>query len=54
MALTYPNKYKKDIDPETWDTAKIDPANAEEKDLNGFLLHRMAHYEDSEYNNTIL
>ena len=54
MVLTYPNKYEKDIDPETQNTAIIDPVNAKQQDLNGFLLHRMAHYEDSKYNDTIL
>src|SRR6266581_1641378 len=44
MALTYPKKYKEDIDP----------TNAKQKDLNGFLLYHIIHYTDSEYNNTIL
>ena len=54
MALTYPKKYEKDINPETWDIAIIDPATVEQQDLNGFLLHRMAHYKDSEYTDTML
>jgi hypothetical protein len=54
MALIYPKKYKKDINPETWDTAIINPENVNEWDLNGFLLHRMAYYKDSKYNNTAL
>ena len=54
MALTYPKKYEDDINPETWNKAEIDPANAKQQDLNGFLLHRMAHYKDSEYNDTML
>jgi len=54
MALTYPKKYKEDINPKTWNKAIIDLANANEQDLNGFLLHRMAHYKDSEYNDTAL
>ena len=53
MALTYPKKYEKDINPETWDT-DIDPANAKQQDLNGFLVYRMVHYTDSEYNNAML
>ena len=53
MALTYPKKYEEDIDPKTWNK-DIDPANAEQKDLNGFLLYHIVHYTDSEYNNTIL
>jgi predicted Ser/Thr protein kinase len=54
MALTYPKKYKKDINLEIWDTAIINSENANERDLNGFLLHRMAYYKDSEYNDTVL
>src|SRR6266700_443314 len=54
MALTYPKKYENDINPDTWDRAIIDFANAEQQDLNGFLLHRMAHYKDSEYDDTML
>ena len=54
MALTYPKKYKKDINPETWDTAIINPENVNKQDLNGFLLHHMTHYKDNEYNNTTL
>ncbi len=53
MALTYPKKYEEDINPKTWNK-DIDPVNAEQKDLNGFLLYHMAHYIDSEYNNTML
>jgi hypothetical protein len=54
MALTYPKKYEEDINPKTWNKAIIDLTNASEQDLNGFLLHRMAHYKDSEYNDTAL
>ena len=32
----------------------MDFANANKQDLNGFLLYRIVHYKDSEYNNTIL
>ena len=54
MALTYPKKYEKDINPKTWNKAIIDFAKAKLQDLNGFLLHRMAHYKDSKYDNTAL
>ena len=54
MALTYPKKYEKDINPETWDTAIINPENVNKQDLNRFLLHRIAHYKDSEYDDTAL
>jgi len=37
-----------------WDKAIIDFANAKQQDLNGFLLHCMAHYGDSKYDNTML
>ena len=54
MALTYLKKYKKDINLEIWDTAIINLKNINEQDLNGFLLHHIAHYKDSKYNNTVL
>ena len=54
MALTYPKKYEKDINLKTWNKAIIDFAKAKPQDLNGFLLHRIAHYKDSKYENTIL
>ena len=54
MVLTYPKKYKKDINLEIWNKAIIDFANTNKQDLNGFLLHYMAHYKDSKYNNTTL
>ena len=54
MALTYLKKYKKHINLEIWDTAIINPENVNKQDLNGFLLYHIAHYKDSEYNNTIL
>jgi len=53
MALTYPKKYEKDIDLKTWNR-DINLANAKPQDLNGFLLYRMAHYKDSEYDDTAL
>ena len=54
MVLTYPKKYEKDINPKTWNKAIIDFTKAKPQDLNGFLLHRMAHYKDSEYDNAAL
>ena len=54
MALIYPKKYKKHINLEIWDTAIINLENINEQDLNGFLLYRITHYKDSEYNNTAL
>ena len=53
MALTYPKKYKKDINPKT-QNKDINYANAKQKDLNGFLLYYIVYYIDSEYNNTML
>ena len=54
MALTYPKKYKKDINLEIWDKNILNFVNAKPQDLNGFLLHRIAHYKDSEYNDSML
>ena len=54
MALTYPKKYENDINPNIQDRAIINFVNAKQQDLNGFLLHHIAHYKDSEYNNTML
>ena len=54
MALIYLLKYEQDINPETWNTVEIDPTKPQAKDLNGFLLYRIAHYKDSEYNDTML
>ena len=54
MALTYLEKYKKDINLKIWGTAIINPLNINQQDLNGFLLHRITHYKDSKYNNTVL
>ena len=54
MALTYLKKYKNDINPNIQDRAIINFINTEQQDLNGFLLHRIAHYKNSKYNNTIL
>ena len=54
MALTYPKKYKNNINLNTQDRAIINFANTKQQDLNGFLLYYIAHYKDSEYNDTIL
>jgi len=54
MALTYPKKYKEDINLKIWNKAIINLANANEQDLNRFLLYRIAYYKDSEYNDTAL
>jgi len=54
MALTYPKKYEKDINLKIWNKEIIDFANAKQQDLNGFLLYRMAHYKDSEYDDIAL
>ena len=53
MALTYPKKYKEDINPKI-QNKDIDPINAKQKDLNGFLLYHIVYYTDSKYNNTML
>ena len=53
MALTYLKKYKEDINPKI-QNKNINPINAKQKDLNGFLLYYIVNYTDSEYNNTIL
>jgi hypothetical protein len=54
MALTYPKKYKEDINLKIWNKAIADFVNANKQDLNGFLLYCMVHYKDSKYNNTTL
>ena len=54
MALTYLKKYKEDINLKIQKKAIIDFTNANKQDLNRFLLHRIAHYKDSKYNNTVL
>ena len=54
MALTYPKKYENDINLDIQNRAIINFANTEQKNLNGFLLHRMAHYKVSEYDDTML
>ena len=53
MALTYPKKYKKDINLEIQDT-DINPVNGKQQDLNGFLVYYIVHYIDREYKDTIL
>ena len=54
MALTYPKKYKKYINPKIQDIAIINSENVNKQDLNGFLLYRITHYKDSEYDDTAL
>ena len=54
MALTYPKKYENDINPETWNTDITNLEDANQQDLNGFLVYRMVHYKDSKYEDTIL
>ena len=54
MALTYLKKYKNDINLETWNTNITNLKDVNQQDLNGFLLHRIIYYKDSEYNNTML
>jgi hypothetical protein len=54
MALTYLKKYKKHINLKIWDTAIINLENVNEQDLNRFLLYYIAHYKDSEYDDTAL
>ena len=53
MASTYLKKYKKDINLEIQDI-DIDPINAKQQDLNGFLIYHIVHYTDSKYNNIML
>ena len=53
MALTYLKKYENNINPEI-QNRDINPVNAKQQDLNRYLLHYIAHYIDSEYNNTML
>ena len=54
MALTYLKKYKKDINLKIQNKAIINFIKAKPQDLNRFLLHYIAHYKDSKYNNIIL
>jgi hypothetical protein len=54
MALTYPKKYEEDINLKTWNKDITNPEDANEQDLNGFLLYCIAQYTDSEYNDTVL
>ena len=53
MALTYPKKYKDDINLKT-QNRDINPTTAKQQDLNGFLLHYIVYYKDSKYNNIML
>ena len=54
MALTYLKKYKKHINPEIQNTAIINLKNVNKQDLNRFLLYHIAHYKNSEYDDTAL
>ena len=54
IALTYPKKYEKDINLKIQDKDIFNFANAKLQNLNRFLLHRIAHYKDSKYNDSIL
>ena len=54
MALTYPKKYKKDLNLKIQNKAIIDFTNTNKQDLNGFLLYYIVYYKDSKYNNTAL
>ena len=54
MASTYPKKYEKDINLKIQDKDILNFVNAKPQDLNEFLLHYIAHYKDSKYNNSIL
>ena len=54
MALSYPKKYKNDINLNIQNKAISNFINAKQQDLNRFLLHCIAHYKDSKYNNTML
>ena len=53
IALTYLKKYENDINLEIWNR-DINPITAKQQDLNGFLLHRIVYYKDSEYDDTML
>ena len=53
MALTYPKKYKKDINLKIQDT-DINFINTKQQNLNGFLVYRIVHYIDSKYKDLIL
>ena len=54
IALTYPKKYKKDINLKIQNKTIINFTKAKPQDLNRFLLHHMVHYKDSKYKDTIL
>ena len=53
MALTYPKKYKKDINLKIWDI-DINSINTKQQDLNGFLVYCIVHYTESKYKDLIL
>ena len=54
MALTYPKKYKNNINLEIQNTDITNLKDINQQDLNRFLLHRIVYYKDSKYNNTML
>ena len=53
MALTYLKKYENNINLKI-QNKDINLVNAKQQDLNGFLLHCIVHYKDSEYDDTML
>ena len=54
MVLTYPKKYKNNINLNIWNKTIINFANTKQQDLTRFLLYCIAYYKDSKYNNTAL
>ena len=54
MVLTYLKQYKNNINLDTQNRAIINLVNAKQQDLNGFLLHYIAHYKDCKYNDIML
>ena len=54
IALTYLKKYENNINLDIWDKAIINFINAEQQNLNRFLLYCIAQYKDSKYNNIML
>ena len=54
ITLIYLKKYKENINLKIWNKAIINFTNANKQDLNKFLLHCIAHYKNSKYNNTAL
>jgi len=54
IVLTYLKKYENNINLDMWDRAIINFVNIEQQDLNRFLLHYIAYYKDSKYNDIML